>query len=1015
MKRILFYAYSFVSILCFWLLPAGLQAQSKQSSGIITGVVTDAASNQPMEGVNVIVLRTGKGTYTEADGRYTISANRGDTLEFSFTGFTTLQKRVGSQAILNVQLESQSDELSNVVVLGFGQSQKKIAQTGSIASITTKDIKQSPVANIANALVGRLPGLISIQRSGEPGADAPDLYIRGLATLNSNAPLITIDGVQKESSSLATLDPNEIESITILKDASATALYGVKGANGVIIIKTRRGKAGAPSMYASVQTSVSSPTRLPKYLDSYNYAMLSNEAYKNDNPNGTMPPYTQEALDAYKSGSDPYLYPNVDWLGKLLKPSQMTRADFNVSGGSPRARYFVNIGYTQQNGNYNTEKNEKYDPNIKYKRYNFRSNIDVDVDKDFSIGLSLFGAVENKNAPYTPTSDIFNYAMKLPPNSSPIKYPIGNYGGASIRANPFLLLNKTGYTQSYNSSLSGMFTATRKMDFITKGLFLKGNYSFDGYFINDFKRSMNERLAYYKGTGDLNDPESYTYAGADDPLSAPSSSYGQIRNIWMDFSVNYDRSFGDHDVTGLILANRTQRVVGGAIPYVSQGLVSRLTYSFQSKYFAEFNAGFNGTDNFAKGKRYGFFPAVSAGWVISKENFLKDVRAIDFLKLRASYGLTGNDQLNGRRWLFVSEYQNAGGYSYGDPLNGTGGRQEGPMANPDVTWETAHKLNIGLEVKLLRDLIALNVDFFREHRNDILITRGTVPSMIGVPSSYLPPANMGEVVNRGFELELTHRYRIGDFNYFIRANGSFSRNKILFMDEIDWPYDYLRRTGQSIGQLHGLTVIGFFKDQEDIDNSPRQFGTVIPGDLKYKDLNGDGKIDANDEGPIGRSNVPQILYGLSAGFSYKDFDFSVLFQGAGNYNVIFSKEAAWEFYNGAKVMEQHLGRWTPETAATATYPVLHYGQNANNHRTSTFFLKNASYIRLKNIEIGYTFRNTHLGKNTAFKTIRIFANGINLITWDKMGNNSFDPEAPGGSSYYYPQLRAINFGFSTDF
>lgn len=993
------------------------ESGKKQTAALITGRITDADTHEGLGGVNVVAKSTMKGAMSKADGTFAIEAAPNDILMITYTGFESLQVPAGGSLVLNIAMKH-TGAMGEVVVLGFGQTQKKIAQTGAIASISTKEIKQSPTANIANALTGRLPGLISVQRSGEPGADDPELYIRGRATLNSNTPLVTIDGVEKNVISISSLDPNEVESITILKDASATALYGVKGANGVIIIKTRRGTEGKPRVNTSIQTSVQTPTALPKYLDSYNFAVLANEAYLNDNPGGSLIPYSAEALEAYKTGSDPYKYPNVDWMKEMLKPAFMTRADFNVSGGSPMVKYFVNVGYTQQNGLYKAEKNDQYDPNLKYKRYNFRSNIDVDLDKDFSLGLNLFGSIENQNAPNVLTTDIFDYLEKTPPNAFPIKYPTGFYGGTT-RGNPFAMVNTTGYKQGFYSSLSGMLTVTRKLDFITKGLFIKGNYSFDTYFKTDLLRSKEVRTALYKGTGDVNDTSSYVYSGTDAPLKAPSAAYTQDRSTWLDLSLNYNRTFGDHTVTGLLLANRQMLLRNDFSPYIPkvwQGIVARITYNFRNTYFAEFNAGYNGSDQFARSKRYGLFPAGSIGWVISNENFMKDVPVLDFLKLRASYGLTGNDQLNsGRRWLYISEYTNTTGYSFGDPLTGIGGVIEGAMANPDVTWEKARKLNLGLEIKLWKGLLGITADAFREHRNDILITRGTVPGIIGVPTANLTPANMGEVINKGFELELTHHNHIGKVSYSVRANGSFARNKILFMDEVSYPYDYLRHTGHPIGQLYGLTAIGFFGSKDEIQNSPKQFGMLIPGDIKYKDLNGDGVIDNNDRGPMGRSEVPEFLYGLSGSASWKNFDISILFQGAGNYNVRFSHEGAWEFYNGAKVMEQHLGRWTPATAATATYPVLHYGQNANNHQEySTFFMKDATYIRLKNVEIGYTFRNLRY-KNTGFTSLRLYANGINLYTWDKMGNGSYDPEAPSGKGFFYPQLRVVNFGISADF
>lgn len=993
--------------------------EKKQTGLLISGKITDAETKDGLAGVNVLVQRTANGVISRGDGSFIIEARPGDMLRFTYAGYESVQQQVGTTAFLSVSMKP-SGAMGEVVVLGFGQSQKKVAQTGAIASISTKEIKQSPAANLANALTGRLPGLVTVQRSGEPGNDMPDIFIRGRATLNSNAPLITIDGVEKAPDvvELSSLDPNEVESVTILKDASATALYGVKGANGVIIIKTRRGREGKPRINTSVQTSVQQATRIPKYLDSYHFALLANEAYKNDNPDGTLTPYSAEALKAYESGSDPYKYPNVDWMNEMLKPALMTRANFNISGGAPMVKYFVNAGYTSQNGLYKAEKNDKYDANLRYRRYNFRSNIDIDFDKDFSVGLSLFGAIENQNTPNVNTADIFNYLGKTPPNAYPIQYPNGFYGGTT-RGNPFALVNTTGYRQYFNSSLSGMFTAMRKLDFITPGLYLKGNFSFDGNSRTSLTRSREVKTALYNGTGDFYDTSSYSFTGADVPLKTPESGYSQNRSTWLDFSLNYDRRFGEHNFAGLLLVNRQQKVLAGSslIPFVSQGLVSRVTWNWRNKYFAEFNAGFNGTDNFAKDKRYGFFPAGSVGWVISKEAFLENNPVIDYLKLRASYGLTGNDQLGSRRWLFISEYVSGPGYGFGtDQLTTIAGRQEGAMANPDVTWEKARKLNLGMEVTLWRNLLSATVDVFREKRNDILITRGVIPDLLGVSAGNLTPANMGVIVNRGIELELSHRNRIGKVTYSVRANGSFARNKILFRDEVSYPYDYLRRTGQQIGQLFGLTAIGFFNSKEEILNSPRQFGNLIPGDIKYKDLNGDGVIDNNDKGPIGKSEVPEFLYGVSANASWKNFDISVLFQGAGNYSTRFSHEGAWEFYNGAKVMEQHLGRWTPETAATATYPALHYGQNTNNHQEySSFFLKDATYIRLKNVEIGYTFRRLNIGKSTAISSLRVYANGLNLYTWDKMGNGSYDPEAPSGKGFFYPQLRVVNIGISADF
>lgn len=971
-----------------------------------------------LPGASVNVKGTNITTNTDKDGRYSLNLLKGNvTLVFAYIGFVSQEIKVGEDSKeLNVVLKESDQSLEELVILGFGQTQKKIAQTGSSVSIGLKELKQSPTANITNALAGRLPGLTAVQISGEPGNDRSQLFIRGRATLNGQEPLVTIDGVKKDYSSIALLDANEIENITILKDASATALYGVKGANGVIIVTTRRGKQGKPEVSASVQRAVQTTIRLPDYLDSYNYAVLANEAYLNDNPGGVAP-YDATTLEAYRTGSDPLKYPNVDWFDEMMKPAIQTQANFNIGGGGQQSRYFVNVGYTDQGGMYKTEKNDKYDPKSSFKRYNFRSNIDIDFDENFSMGLNLFGAIENKRDPNVSVADLFWTLNQIPPNAFPVKYPTGDYG-ERLFLNPARLLNQTGFREAFNSSLSGMLSLTRKLNFITPGLSLKGNYSFDGYFQNNFNRAKSVRTAEYKGSGDYNDPNNYTYRGSDVPLSAPRSSYNQKRDIWMDVSLNYVKQFKDHEVTGLLLVNRSQEVRGNEIPYVSQGIVSRLTYNYQSRYFAEFNAGFNGTDNFSEDRRYGFFPAFSAGWVVSEESFLKGNPVVDFLKLRGSYGLTGNDQLPGRRWLFASEYTRSGtnGYLYGDQLYGVEGVFEGAMANPAVTWETARKGNIGFEIKLLKDLFSLTADFFMEKRNNILIVRSSVPSMIGMTGNNLPPANMGKVDNKGFEVELAHRGRFNKGTYFLSGNFAQAKNKIIFMDEERRAYDYLYQTGHPLGQVMGLTAIGFFKDEMDIRLSPSQYGRLIPGDVKYKDLNDDGVIDDNDMGPIGRSNIPELTFGLSGGLTWKNFDFSFLLQGAGNSSRTMVGGTSWEFYEGGKARKEHLDRWTPETASTATWPSLHYGGNSNNHRVSSLYLEDNSYIRLKNMEIGYTFKNIQLTKKANLSTFRIYGNGMNLYTWTK-AQPIFDPEYWQANTIgnVYPAQRIINFGAALSF
>jgi len=995
-------------------LPAVSLAQNQDSSKKVTGVVTDV-NGEPIIGGNVLIKGSKTGTITDVNGKFSITATTGDVLIISYLGYKNESVTITQESSYTVKLLEDSKMLSEVNVLGFGQTQKKIAQTGSIASVSSIELKQSPTANVVNALAGRLPGLITMQRTGAPGNDTPTLYVRGRASLNtSSTPLVTIDGVQREYEAIALLDVNEIENITILKDASATALYGVKGANGVIIVTTRKGTSGKPKINISQETAFSNVISLPKFLDSYQTAVLFNEAFKNDNPNSTTPYYSDEALEAFRTGSDPLRYANVNYIDELLKTGIETRTNFNISGGDKQVKYFVNVGAINQGGNYNAEKNSDYDPNARYNRYNFRSNIDVDFNEQFSIGLKLNGAIQDISRPNATVQNIFITALTVSP-MVPIKYPTGYYSYGQ-QANPFWFLNKSGYAEEYNSAMSGMLTASHKLDMITKGLSVKGNYSFDGKFNNTLVRSMEVPYATYKGYGDYNDPANYTYQKTNIPLSAPKPTFSQIRSIWMDFSLNYQRTFGDHDVSALLLANRTQRVLtsqsttdaNNTIPFVSQGLVMRAVYNYKYKYFAEFNAGYNGTDNFSPEKRYGFFPAVSLGWAISEESFLKETSWLDLLKLRASYGLTGDDQITGRRWLFYSEYLQSGSYSYGETLQSVTAIKEGAMANKDVSWQKARKSNIGIELKLFKGRVGLNADLFSEYRYEQLIASGTVPGIIGAAQANLPLLNAGKVENKGLELELTHNNNIGKVNYFLNANFSFARNKIVYMDETPPAHPWLAKTGRPIGQQYGYTWIGFFKDADDIANSPTQFGHVIPGDLKYEDLSGDGVIDANDMGAIGGNTVPEIYYGFSGGLNWNNFDVSLLFQGAGNSYRNNAGVGYWEFYKAHSATEAHLGRWTPETASTATYPVLHSVISDNNHRQSTFYQEKTDYLRLKNFEVGYTLHKINF---IGIKSIRLYANGQNLYTWS---NTVFDPELTG-ETYAYPIMQVFNFGLNVAF
>ncbi|MFZ4261507.1 SusC/RagA family TonB-linked outer membrane protein [Sphingobacterium sp. HJSM2_6] len=992
---------------------------SAHSSGIlqqqieVTGKIT-SPDGVAIQNVTVNAIgATSRSVISNTEGIYKIIVNPTDSLRFSSIGFESIVVAVNGRSRIDLVFQEKLNVMDDVVVVAYG-SQKKISLTGAISSVSTRELRQSPTANLSNALAGRLPGLMAYQPSGEPGNDLSQIFIRGVSTFNNASPLVVVDGVLGRD--FAQLDPNEVESISILKDASSTAVYGVRGANGVILVTTRRGKSGTPQISFTSELGYQSPIRLPKFLDSYNYAQLYNEALSNDN----LPAkYSEQDLEYYKIGADPYLYANTDWFGEFLKPyTPMYRANLNISGGGDKVRYFVSASALTQEGMYNFTDLNEYDSNAKFNRYNFRSNIDIDLNKNFTVGLDLAGRVENRNYPGRDTWLIFTILNRIPP-TFPIRNANGTLAGDGPNPeNPLGLIANGGYRDLYGNFLQGTYKMSHKLNFITQGLSARAAFSFDGGF--DYNINASKGYAVYQ----LREDGGYNQFGNDSELGI-GKGYSYNRTVNLEGALDYNRTFDDHAVSGLLLYNLNKRVVHNDsynIPFSYLGFVSRLTYAYKSKLFGEVNIGYNGSEQFPKGQRFGFFPSFSAGWVVSEENFFnKDNSFVNFLKLRASYGEVGNDRLGARRFLYQQIFQGASGYRFGSGQVNYGGIAEGALANMDITWERAKKSNIGLELGLWKDRLSLTADAFMEKRDNILTTRGTISSILGRSGSDLPPANVGIVENKGFDFELTYRNSATKkFNYSISGNLSFARNKVLFMDEERREFDYQYRTGHRVGQPFGYEAIGFFSSYEDIQNSPaHSFVTqesLRPGDIKYKDINNDGVIDGNDQVPIGyNTGIPELMYGISSRISYQGIDFSLLFQGSGGSSVFMDNFAIWEFRGGGagKVNEWHLDRWTPETANTATYPRLSSADNQNNQILSTFWMRPRDYIRLKNIELGYTFGAQFL-KNIKIQKVRIYANAFNLFTWDKA--KIVDPEAPAwAGNDNYPQQRVINAGLNLDF
>ncbi len=995
---------------------------------LIRGTVTSQEDGMTLPGVNVLLKGTGQGTVTDVDGNYTIAVpSQGGVLVFTFIGFVTVEMPVDNQSVIDVNMMTDTQALDEFVVVGFGE-QKKATLTGAVSSIGSRELIQSPVSNISNALVGRLPGLIAVQSSGEPGFDQSSLKIRGIATLNSGSesdPLILVDGVQRTS--LNQIDPNEIETLSILKDASATAVFGVRGANGVILITTKTGTKGKPTINYTANFGLQSPNSLPKMLNSFDYATLHNEASINS---GQTPYFSEESLALYRSGTDPYFHPDVDWFDLVLRDfSSQQQHNFNISGGAENTRYFISLGYFDQNGAYDVKDIQTaYSANPRFQRYNLRSNFDIDFNKNFSASVKVGAQFADSNYPGFGAGEIFFRIL----NSNPIMNPgiidgrliSGVEGLPSSSGNPLSAIVNNGYQRNFNSTLNSNIALKHKLDFITEGLSVRGMVAYDNYYQHGVRRNKeNETYRIVKDPADPTQPV-FIREGLDAPFSF-SESFGRNRKVYFESAVDYAKTVGPHNMTamGLYMQERyTAPDQEYNVPLGYQGFVGRVTYNYKEKYLTELNMGYNGSENFPEGKRYGFFPSFSLGWILTEESFMPAGDVLSFMKIRGSYGEVGNDKIGGARFLYLPSvfYPNSGGYNFGN--YGTNyqwftGAQEGRVGNPNVTWERAKKLNIGIESGFFGDKLRVNADVFSENRDNILWYLGTIPDLV---QAQLPPVNIGKVQNRGFELEISFNENIGSFNYWVKSNYSLAKNRIEYMDEPVRAHPWLQRTGHPVGQYWGLVSDGFYNTAEELAGAPSSAFTSMlrPGDIRYIDQNGDGVIDQNDEVPIGYSNFPQVIYGLSFGGDYKGWDFSVLFQGADRVSTYIGEMGAWAFdTDWRNATTRHLERWTPEryeAGLPITYPRVELSPTPgkHNYRPSDFWLQNASYIRLKNMEIAYRFQPALLSR-IGVGSLRAFVNGNNLLTWSNMKN--YDPEAPAGRGGFYPQMRVYNMGVNVQF
>jgi TonB-linked SusC/RagA family outer membrane protein len=1034
----------YIMLLLFGISISSLLAQTRQ----ITGTVKDQ-SGAALPGVSILVEGTSMGTMTTADGAYTLSpSDKEAVLVFSFVGFDTQRIPIEGKRVIDVTLVESNESLDEIVVVGFGV-QKKASMVGAIANVDMKELRKASTSNLTNSIGGRIPGVVTRMMDGSIGGtqdrytngdqDDAQFFIRGKATTNGQAPLVLIDGVE---GSFSRINPEDIEQFSVLKDASATAVYGVRGANGVILITTRRGVVGKPKVNVISQLRFIKPLKFPKFLGSYDYASLHNEARRNM---GLSTVYTDQDLELYKNGSQPFTHPDVDWYNTLVKSHTTEQQHVaNVTGGTERVRYYVSGEYNQAGGLFVASKQNDY----KYRRFNLRTNLDFTITPTTQFDVKINARLNDLNfaakgessgqrVNATAWGDIVNRL----PNTSPLFNPNGTYaaGDGVVGWNSLSDLYDGGFYRRLHNTLEANFALTQKLDVITQGLSFRGKYA------NSFG-SGSTKYFYAQ-------PDIWRYNAATDTYSMhraaiiPSYSINNsfqdyARTEYVEASLNYDRLFEEkHKVTAMAVFTQNKRELHINIPNSFRGISGRVTYAFRDKYLVEGNVGYNGSDRFAKHKRYALFPAAALGWVISEENFIKDnVKFIDFIKLRGSYGEVGNDQIAGFQYLYRYEFTNppAPGSSTTNPAYYALGASpvtqvgliEGSLGNDQVSWEVAKKSNVGVDMRFFNSKLTFAADFFRERRNNVLARRNDLPLYTGLTASKLPAMNIGIVTNRGYELELSYNERFGDFNLTVGGNYTFVRNTIDYIAEVPQKYPYQVQAGNSIGRPMGYVWTGKFYDLPEISNPdiPKPVGApVIPGDLMFKDLNNDGVIDSFDRTYIGFSDMPQKIFGFNLSADYKSFYISTFWQGASDVNMRLSGPLSNEF--GPNVQPFHRdGRWVYDpdrgldTRATATYPALQINGSPYTREASTFNLLNAEYFRLKTAEIGYHLPST-LIKRVGMSALRVFASGSNLLTFDHLGKYNVDPEyfttrgsSNGqGTGAYSPQNKFYAIGLNATF
>ena len=1030
---------------------APASTEQQQNKRKISGRVTDI-KGEPLIGVNVTVDGDANGSITNMDGLYEIFVTKKSVvLKFTYIGFKTSEIRTNASTnIYDVTLEEQVNELEETVIVGYG-TQRKISNIGAQSSMKMEDIK-TPSASLTTTLAGRLAGVVAVQRTGEPGKDAADIWIRGISTPNTSSPLVLVDGVER---SFNDIDPEDIESLTTLKDASATAVYGVRGANGVILIKTKPGKVGKPTVSADYYESFTRFTKMVDLADGITYMNAANEAMRND---GIATKYTEDQIRNTIAGKDPYLYPNVDWLKEIFNDwGHNRRVNVNVRGGSEKVAYYASVSYFNETGMTVTDKNiDTYDSKMKYSRYNFTTNLNIDVTPTTKVEIGAQGYLGEGNYPAISSADLYNAAMSI----SPVEYPKMFFvnGEAFVPGtstnnnfnNPYSQATRRGYDNLTKNQIYSNLRVTQDLDMLTKGLKLTAMYAFDVYNEIHVHQDRAESTYNFLDTSvpyDMNGQPilQRIYEGSN-VLSYTQETSGN-KKTYLEASLNYDRTFNDdHRVSALFLFNQQSKLLypkgtlEDAIPYRMMGIAGRATYSWKDRYFAEFNIGYNGAENFSPKHRFGTFPAFGVGWVVSNEKFWQPLsKAVSFLKIRYTDGKVGNSEVSDRRFMYLDQMKENGDYGYKFGPNGTkwSGYETVNMA-VDLIWEESRKQDLGIDLKLFNDDLSIVFDLFKERRENILLKREhSIPSFLGYNTS-APYGNIGIIENKGFDGTIEYNKRINkDWVIALRGNVTFNKDKWIQGELPEQKYEWMNQYGHNINGVKGYVAEGVFT-QAEIDDMARweslsdankaitpkpfasQFGTVKAGDIKYKDLNNDGQIDAYDQTYISRGDVPTTVYGFGFTVGWKDLSVGMMFQGVAGAERVLNGSSVNPFNGGGGSgnLYSNIGdRWTEENPdQNAFYPRLSYGSettsNINNFQKSTWWVRNMNFLRLKTLQISYNLPKPWVNK-VHLKNAAVYVMGTNLFTLSRF--KLWDPELNTDNGASYPNTTSYSVGINFTF